>query len=246
MIYACTPELSCVYILYIEIIRMGYRAGWKVFEHFIQNFLEIVSNEINRRRRRMSSNYSNGKIELIFGPMWSGKTTELMRRIEEHQRIEKKIVLIKWSDDRRYAGWGPNGNVVTHNLAYKPAITVEKDQLCTRYEEWNDADVIGIDEGHFFNPENLYEFCIKAAFCDGKRIIITGLGSDSNRKPFEGISNLIPESDCTQLYSRCAMCKKKARLTKRKAGKDSAGNQRILCGGSETYEPRCAVCFDIE
>ena len=137
----------------------------------------------------------NGKIELIFGPMFSGKSTELHRRIRRHKIAGRSVLLIKYKDDTRYAHiCGSNANV-THDHQTLPAHSAKElmgnmDNIAHNY------DVIGIDEGQFFGDV--------VAFCDrwankGKVVICAALDGTYEREMFNDILKLVPMAESVDL-----------------------------------------------
>ena len=129
---------------------------------------------------------STGKLNLIIGPMYSGKTSELIRRYRRYNIGGKKCLLIKYFEDDRYN----KNKVVTHdNLKCEAINTNELSQLDDQVKKY---DVICIDEIQFY-PDSAF-FCDKWAN-QGLIIEACGLNGDFNRMPFEQISLLIPKVD---------------------------------------------------
>ena len=131
-----------------------------------------------------------GRIEIILGCMFSGKSTELLRSISRYDAINNSILLINSTKDTR-----TGKSIKTHNNDVKTALKLDnlmelfnKDNL----ESYNNAKVIGIDESQFF--PDLLKF-IEQSERDDKIIIIAGLDGDSNRKPFGQILSCIPLCD---------------------------------------------------
>jgi thymidine kinase len=171
-----------------------------------------------------------GKLELIIGPMFSGKSTELIRRINLLKTINKKILVIKPQIDTRYK----TDKITTHN--YESADCLVLENLNSLTNEINNYDVIIIDEGQFFS--DLKQTIVQWVDNFKVHIIIGGLDGDFQRKPIGDILELIPYSDkCIKLNSYCNMCKDETegpfslRLIK--------SNDKVLIGGSESYIPVC-------
>tara|TARA_B100000674_G_C37468588_1_gene745928 strand:- start:33 stop:560 length:528 start_codon:yes stop_codon:yes gene_type:complete len=128
----------------------------------------------------------SGKLSLILGPMYSGKSTTLLSRYRRYKFANKKCLLIKYSKDTRY----DKNNIITHDsLEYQA-------KNCTLLKEIdeiiNDYDVICIDEVQFY--EDAYIYCDKWAN-NGLIVEACGLNGDFERKPFNQISLLIPLAD---------------------------------------------------
>lgn len=176
------------------------------------------------------------KIELIIGPMFSGKTSELIRRINRYIIKKKKCLVINHHKDIRYSD---NNCIVSHNN-----ISLEGLKLNNLNQNINimlEYDVVGIDEAQFFDEIDLVETTEFLAN-NGKIVIIAGLNSDFNRKSFDSISAIIPKVDTLDiLYAICINCNNDASFTKKKI----KSNQIIEIGGIELYEPVCRKCFHI-
>tara|TARA_B110000977_G_C11091322_1_gene497051 strand:- start:1345 stop:1890 length:546 start_codon:yes stop_codon:yes gene_type:complete len=172
-------------------------------------------------------------IEIILGPMFSGKSTELIRRCRNYEAIEKTVVVFNHVLDTRCI----DNSVQTHSKTSKTAI---KTKLLMSYKNIiNDPpDVIAIDEAQFF--QDLYEF---VQYMERYHIviIIAGLDGDCYRKPFGQILNCIPlANEVTKLHALC-MIKKDgtyASFTKRHASIEPQTNQ-VDIGSQDKY---MAVC----
>ncbi|XP_010454586.1 PREDICTED: thymidine kinase b-like [Camelina sativa] len=175
-----------------------------------------------------------GEIHVVVGPMFSGKTSTLLRRILAEKLTGKKIAVIKSNKDTRYC----TESIVTHDGEKFPCWSLPdlssfKERFGTEEYE-NRLDVIGIDEAQFFG--DLYEFCREAADKEGKTVIVAGLDGDFMRRRFGSVLDLIPiANSVTKLTSRCEVCGKKASFTMRKT------EERVteLIGGAEVYMPVC-------
>ena len=164
-----------------------------------------------------------GKINLICGPMYSGKTSELLRRFRRYQLAGKKCILIKYSKDNRY----DNEKIVTHDNYKFEALKCNKleniQKIIIQY------DVICIDEIQFYSDAVL--FCDKMAN-NGKIIEVCGLNGNYKREPFEQISLLIPKiENITYLTAIDEKTGEDACFTKRIIN----SNELELIGGKETY-----------
>ena len=178
----------------------------------------------------------NGRLELIIGCMYSGKTTELIRLIERYESIQKKMMIINYKGDTRY---GSDNKIYTHDRRGIDAIHVENIMhiFTGEFEEkYKASDIIFINEGQFFN--NLFDFCIRSIEQDDKTVIICGLDGDYKREPFGDILRLIPVSDkITRLTAMCKMCNDgtPGLFTRRIIDSD----KQELIGGMESYLPVC-------
>lgn len=129
----------------------------------------------------------NTRIEIILGCMYSGKSTELLRRCHRYEAIGKKVMLINHQNDIR-----TGDSVMTHRNETTDAIKTDKLVPIIDNETFKKCDIIGIDEAQFF--DDLLEF-VKCVEIHNKIIIISGLDGDSNREPFGQILQCIPYCD---------------------------------------------------
>uniref|UniRef100_A0A1J3E0X5 Thymidine kinase n=1 Tax=Noccaea caerulescens TaxID=107243 RepID=A0A1J3E0X5_NOCCA len=182
-----------------------------------------------------SSSFSSpGEIHVVVGPMFSGKTTTLLRRVLAERESGKKVAVIKSDKDTRYCV----ESIVSHDGEKFPCWALP--DLSSFKERFgldaykNQLDVIGIDEAQFFG--DLYEFCRDAADKEGKTVIVAGLDGDYLRRRFGSVLDVIPIADTvTKLTSRCEVCGKRASFTLRKTNE----RETEIIGGAEVYMPVC-------
>ncbi|KAI4298788.1 hypothetical protein L6164_032306 [Bauhinia variegata] len=186
-----------------------------------------------RNLQMEASRPPSGEIHVIVGPMFAGKTSTLLRRIQLESGSGRSVAIIKSSKDTRYG----LDSVVTHDGMKSPCWALKnlssfKQKL--GIEAYEQVDVIGIDEAQFF--EDLYDFCREAADHDGKIVIVAGLDGNYLRKSFGSILDIIPLADSvTKLTARCEICGKRAFFTLRKTEE----TQVELIGGADVYMPVC-------
>lgn len=172
------------------------------------------------------------QIEIIMGPMYSGKSTELIRRCNNYESIGKRVLIFNHYLDSRC----PENSVQTHTKTEKFAL--KTDSLCKYYNKIESYDIIAIDEAQFFN--DLFDFIKKVEHMN-KFIIIAGLDGDCFRKPFGQILQCIPYADkVTKLHAMC-MIKKDgtyASFTKRLKHIEPQ-NTQVDIGAQDKY---MAVC----
>ena len=167
----------------------------------------------------------DGMIDLVLGPMFAGKSTELLRRIKRYRVASKKCLVIKYANDTRYS----EKCISTHDQQMIEAVSCE--DIMEVKERALDFDIIGIDEGQFF--ENVVEFSETMANL-GKMIIVAALDGTFERKAFGKVLELIPLAESvTKLDAVCIDCKQSASFTKRLC--DSKETE--LIGGAEIYKP---------
>ncbi|MBC8344294.1 MAG: thymidine kinase [Bacteroidetes bacterium] len=180
----------------------------------------------------LNKKYDKGWIEVIAGPMFSGKTEELIRRLKRAKIANLKVSIFKPKVDTRYS----SDEVVSHDANAIPSIRVERAiEIIEFYEE---ADVIGIDEVQFFN-EAIVDV-IQYLALKGKRVIVAGLDMDSNGKPFGPMPALLTVSEyVTKLHAICIECGSLASHSFRISEEKS----QILIGEKDSYQPLCRQCF---
>ena len=179
----------------------------------------------------MEGNNNCGKIELILGPMFSGKSTRLIETIRKCVYKNKKTIMIKFIDDQRYT---KKSEVVTHDQIKYDSIDCKN--LTESFDLLKDYDIIGIDEGQFF--PDLVEISEKLAHLN-KTVIIAALNGDFRMEPFPVIARIIPKADKIKLLKAyCFNCHKDAKFSLRIV----QSNETVLIGAGEAYKPACREC----
>jgi thymidine kinase len=180
-------------------------------------------------------NHSGGRrgwIEVICGSMFSGKTEELIRRLKRAKIANLRVEIFKPAIDTRYDGQ----NIVSHDE--KTIVSTPVDQSPTILQMAGNVDVIGIDEAQFFDNQ-LPAVCEQLA-SQGTRVIVAGLDMDYLGQPFGQMPYLLARAEyITKLHAICVKCGNIASYSFRKASQDS----QVLLGETESYEPRCRICF---
>ncbi|KAG7491193.1 hypothetical protein MATL_G00000370 [Megalops atlanticus] len=174
---------------------------------------------------------TRGQIQVIFGPMFSGKSTELMRRVRRFQIAQYNCLVIKYAKDTRYSDTG----MATHDKYTMEAVSANRLRDVRKLAL--DASVIGIDEGQFF-PDTV-EFCEEMAN-RGKTVIVAALDGTFQRKPFGNILSLVPLAESVvKLNAVCMQCFKEAAYTKR-LGEET---EVEVIGGADKYHAVCRACY---
>ena len=173
-----------------------------------------------------------GYLKVLLGPMFSGKTTELMRIYNNHKSCDIPCCIINHISDTRYH----KEKVGNHNGVLLPCYNYEK--LIDSIELVTLFDIFLINEGQFF--EDLYDVVNILVNMHKKTVYVCGLDGDFKRKKFGQILDLIPFCDeIEKLYSKCHICLKKAPFTKRITQEEG---QVVI--GSSNYIPLCRNCYD--
>eukprot|EP01094_Clydonella_sp_ATCC50884_P003259 TRINITY_DN12512_c0_g1_i1.p2 TRINITY_DN12512_c0_g1~~TRINITY_DN12512_c0_g1_i1.p2 ORF type:complete len:188 (+),score=69.27 TRINITY_DN12512_c0_g1_i1:3-566(+) len=171
----------------------------------------------------------SGEIQLIVGPMFSGKTTELLRRIRRHTVAQRACSVIKYQRDVRYSV----NEATTHDQQKATASGV----IRLADADIGGSEVIGIDEGQFF--PDLNEFCEKWAN-EGKVVIVAALDGTFQRKPFGRVMELVCMAESvTKLNAVCMLCQRDAAFTLRL----SKETEVEVIGGADKYIAACRSCF---
>lgn len=185
-------------------------------------FSEDHIHETNRR----------GRIEVICGSMFSGKTEELIRRLKRASFAKQRVEIFKPSIDTRYS----EEKVVSHDSNSIPSTPVDTSGSILLFT--SEIDVVGIDEAQFFD-EGLVDVCNQLAN-NGVRVIIAGLDMDYKGVPFGPIPALCAIADeVTKVHAICVRCGDLAYISHRTIAND----KRVLLGEKTEYEPLCRRCY---
>lgn len=175
-----------------------------------------------------------GWIEVVVGPMFSGKSEELIRRLRRAEIARQRVQIFKPAIDERYAA----NEIISHSGLGIPSDTVAKaseiiDQLSPRTE------VVGVDEAQFLG-EGIVDVCTRLADL-GKRVIVAGLDTDFRGRPFEPMPRLLAlAEEITKLLAICVRCGNPAVHTQRLVESE----ELIIVGATGMYEARCRRCFE--
>lgn len=188
-------------------------------------------NSEERRKQRQTG--GTGWVEVIVGSMFSGKSEELIRRLRRAQIARQKVQVFKPKIDDRYSiEQIASHSGMTH--ISKPVMTAA--ELMAQIEP--DTQVIGIDEGQFFDMELVQ--AVNELARSGKRVIIAGLDQDYTGRPFEPMPQLLCIAEfITKTHAICVRCGSTANYSQR----TSESTERVEVGASDKYEARCRACF---
>lgn len=172
-----------------------------------------------------------GQIQLIIGPMFSGKTTELMRRLKRYEIANHKCLIVKYAGDTRYDA----ENISTHDKQAMAA--VKATTLSNLRDVMSDFRIIGIDEGQFF--PDIVEFAEDMAEA-GKIVVVAALDGTYQRQGFPNILTLVPLSESViKLSAVCMLCFAEAAYTKRRGREKEVE----VIGGADKYMAVCRGCY---
>ena len=191
---------------------------------------------------RMPSSQSKtaGYLEIILGPMWSGKTSALLKIYRQYSFCKSQICVINYEADVRYS----RTMLSTHDKEMIPCILgfSMEEIMKTHKDEIENSDVILINEGQFFN--DIVPFAIKMVEEEGKKVYICGLDGDFKRNKIGNLLDLIPMCDkMTKLHALCSMCKDGtlAPFTLR----NTFDTEQVLIG-NDIYMPLCRSCYNAQ
>jgi len=184
----------------------------------------------------------SGWLEVITGPMYCGKSEELIRRLRRVKIAKQKVKVFKPVLDNRYS----KKDVVSHSGNSIEAVPVDHpEEILKRIDA--SVDVVGIDEAQFFH-EDLIEICEDLAD-RGKRVILAGLDRDFRNQPFGPMPELMARAEYVdKLHAICIQCGEPASRTQRLIDGEpaAADDPVILVGAAEVYEARCRSCHAIK
>ncbi len=177
---------------------------------------------------------NSGWVEVICGPMFSGKSEELIRRLRRANIARKRVQVFKPAADTRYS----DSEIVTHADARMRSEAVNSPAEIAARIDWR-TEVIGIDEANFFGG-SLVPIIDKLAE-SGKQVIVAGLDTDYMGRPFPPMPELLAVAESiTKTLAICVRCGAPAKHTQRLVESE----ELILVGEAGLYEARCRRCFE--
>ena len=177
-------------------------------------------------------------LEIVLGPMFSGKSSYLLSSIRRFKEIGWPVFIITSSLDKRYT---TETQIVNHNQeSCKADIAIENLSDVSKKKDYLEAKVIIIEEAQFY--PDLVDFVLEAVEVYEQHVIVAGLDGDASRKPFGKLLELIPYADT--IIKLKALCKKcndgtEALFTSKKVHDDTT----VDIGGSDKYEALCRKHF---
>ena len=173
-----------------------------------------------------------GRIEVVCGSMFSGKTEELIRRMRRAEFAKQRVEIFKPAIDTRYS----EEDVVSHDQHAIPSTPIDSSASILLLS--SDIDVVGIDEAQFFDM-GIVDVCNELAN-RGVRVIVAGLDMDFRGVPFGPMPALCAiADDVTKVHAICVKCGNLAYVSHRIVDDD----RRVLLGETQEYEPLCRECY---
>lgn len=215
-IFFTSPSKSCIFVNYF-------------YPKICQKvFIEPYHNQYQQNEKR------TGWIEVVCGSMFSGKTEELIRRLNRAKIAKQKVEIFKPAYDTRYH----DENIVSHNSMSIRSTPIQAPQEILLLS--GDCDVVGIDEVQFFDSE-IVEVVNKLAD-SGKRVIVAGLDMDFQGNPFGPMPALMAIAEyITKVHAVCVICGDVANYSYRK----TPAQEQVMLGETDSYEARCRKCFHL-
>lgn len=174
-----------------------------------------------------------GRIEVVCGSMFSGKTEELIRRLKRAKFAKQRVEIYKPAIDTRYS----DEEVVSHDA--NSILSTPVDAPASILLLAAEADVVGIDEAQFFD-NSLVDVCNELAN-RGKRVIVAGLDMDFKGTPFGPMPSLLAVAEeVTKVHAICVHCGSLAHVSHRIV----KGDKQVLLGEKDEYEPLCRDCYN--
>lgn len=190
-----------------------------------KNMVVFSEDHIHETKRR-------GRIEVICGSMFSGKTEELIRRLKRAKFAKQRVEIYKPAIDTRYS----DANVVSHDSHSISSTPIDSSASILLFT--SEIDVVGIDEAQFFD-NGLIDVCNQLAN-NGIRVIIAGLDMDFRGVPFGPMPGLCAIADeVTKVHAICVKCGELASFSHRTVKND----KQVLLGETAEYEPLCRECY---
>jgi thymidine kinase len=195
--------------------------------------MEELIAQVNDSEPALKSRQDVGWIEVIAGSMFSGKSEELIRRLRRAKIARQKVQVFKPQLDSRFS----NDHIVSHSeMRHESANIRSATEVLAKVD--SDTEVVGIDEGQFFDNE-LVSVANELAQ-RGVRVIIAGLDQDYTGKPWEPMPQLLAIAEyITKTHAICMKCGQPANYTQR----TFESEERVAVGGEGMYEARCRACF---
>jgi thymidine kinase len=189
------------------------------------------------------SSLHSGYLELILGPMWSGKTSMLLTYYRQFRFCELKVCVVNFKADDRYS----ETMLSTHDKQMIPCIMgfsmKEILQIPENAEKINECDVILINEGQFFH--DIVEFTTQMVEEQHKKVYICGLDGDFRREKIGKLLDLVPLSDkVTKLHALCGKCKDGSPAPF--SFRNTSSTEQVLIGADGIYVPLCRKCYQTE
>jgi thymidine kinase len=187
----------------------------------------------NTEERRKTRQNGTGWIEVIVGSMFSGKSEELIRRLNRARIARQKVQVFKPAIDARYSVQ----EIASHSGHKHDSMPVTTAAEMLKAIE-PDTEVVGIDEGQFFDMALVD--AVNQLAGQGKRVIVAGLDQDYTGRPFEPMPQLLCVAEfITKTHAICVKCGSTANYSQRTVESEA----RVEVGASDKYEARCRRCF---
>ena len=181
------------------------------------------------------NSHQNGYLEIIMGPMFSGKTTKLIEKYQEYQEKDKNVLAINFMLDKRYS----NTMIASHDNKQIPCVFASRLDEIDINKHLIHTDIILINEGQFFPDLNdSVKYWVEDLY---KTVYIAALDGDFQRKPFGDFLNILPLCDrFTKLRATCNMCNSKNAIFSHRISDEK---EQVVIGSENKYVPLCRKCY---
>ena len=198
----------------------------------VRGGLKIWNTTLMFTESNLQDTRHRGRIEVICGSMFSGKTEELIRRLKRAKFARQNVEIFKPSIDVRYS----DVDIVSHDSNSIPSTPVDSSTSMLLLS--SEIDVVGIDEAQFFD-NGLVDVCNMLAG-NGVRVIVAGLDMDYKGRPFGPMPALCAIADeVTKVHAICVKCGNLAYISHRTV----SGDRQVMLGERMEYEPLCRECY---
>lgn len=194
---------------------------------------EFAFDNADERRKVRHNGNGTGWIEVIAGSMFSGKSEELIRRLNRARIARQKVQVFKPGIDIRYS----DEEIASHSGLKHLSIAVSNtEEMMSQVKD--ETEVVGIDEAQFFDEAIIDAVNLLAE--NGKRVIVAGLDQDYTGKPFFPMPQLLSVAEfITKTHAICVKCGSTANYSQRTVESEAL----VEVGASDKYEARCRKCF---
>lgn len=182
-----------------------------------------------------------GSLDLILGCMFSGKSTELIRRIRMRRLLQDPMLVFTHASDTRY---GNAGSIASHDLDREQALPLQRLAAAFEHPGFAACKAVFIEEAQFFEEEDLVTSVLAMVEQHGKGVVVCALDGDFRRQPFSHVLRLIPLADTVvKLRALCLFCKDGTPAAFSKRLDEAADDAVVRVGGAESYASVCRTHY---
>ena len=222
-------------LFFVFIAKVGYTREYKEKLRIFFDIPLVCTTFVGMMENLIGETHRPGRIEVVCGSMFSGKTEELIRRMKRAKFAKQKVEIFKPSIDTRYS----EEDVISHDRNVIPSTPIDSSAAILLLS--SETEVVGIDEAQFFD-DGIVDVCNQLAN-RGVRVIVAGLDMDFLGKPFGPMPALCAIADeVTKVHAICVRCGALAYISHRLV----ANTKTVMLGEQTEYEPLCRECYKKE